>query len=288
MALRLRLAEPLPPQLRGCAEDQLRSAIAQLDDGGADAGGVRQARKSIKKTRAVLRLARPAMPRAELRRQSRALRDAARALAPVRDADMLGPALDALARRYAGQLPAAAFEDARAELERRAGGRVADADEVAAAVADGRRRLEAVLDDVPSWPVDRCDAAAAVAGCARVYGRGRKAWRAARREPTGAALHEWRKHVKDLWYHERLLRDLWPDLLAAQLDEAKRLADLLGEEHDLAVLGAALDGHAPELLPLVEERRRELVAAAGDAGARVYAESPRAFADRLRRLARAA
>ena len=42
-------------------------------------------------------------------------------------------------------------------------------------------------------------------GLLRSYRDGRKAFAQARREPSIEALHTWRKRVKDLWYHERLL-----------------------------------------------------------------------------------
>src|ERR687888_223363 len=59
---------------------------------------------------------------------------------------------------------------------------------------------------------------------------------AVRAEPADAAVHEWRKRSKDLWYHLRLLRDGRREVLAPAADRAHELSDLLGDHHDLAVL----------------------------------------------------
>jgi hypothetical protein len=98
---------------------------------------------------------------------------------------------------------------------------------------------------------------------------------------------------------QRLLAPAWPGLLGAQAEEAHALTELLGDDHDLAVLAARLaDGTAPlppavdadraALLALVEHRSHELRTAATRLGLRVYAESPKAFSRRLRRYVRVA
>ena len=70
---------------------------------------------------------------------------------------------------------------------------------------------------------------------ARAQGAGRQL-----RDPTPERFHEWRKRVKYHWYHLRLLRELWPAPMKALAAEAKQLADLLGDDHDLAVLRETL------------------------------------------------
>ena len=109
--------------------------------------------------------------------------------------------------------------------------------------------------------------------------------------PTVEALHEWRKRVKDLWYHHTLLRELWPPVMQAVGDEAHELADRLGDDHDLAVLADWVREHAeaePEFFEAVERRRTELQAEAMALGERLYADKPRAYVRRLRRLWNAA
>jgi hypothetical protein len=92
--------------------------------------------------------------------------------------------------------------------------------------------------------------------------------------------------VKDLWYHERLLKKAWPPVLGAQADEAHELSDLLGGEHDLAVLAERLGDDPPtevtdDVLDLIDERRAVLLAQIRALGRRVYAEKPKAFERRI-------
>jgi hypothetical protein len=102
------------------------------------------------------------------------------------------------------------------------------------------------------------------------------------------SLHEWRKRVKDLWYDHTLLRQLWPPVLTAVGDQAHELSDLLGDDHDLAMLAAWVREHVPatgpEFFETVERRREELQGQAFALGALLYADKPSAFVGRLERL----
>jgi CHAD domain-containing protein len=103
-------------------------------------------------------------------------------------------------------------------------------------------------------------------------------------------LHEWRKRVKDLWYHERLLAPTCGGAVRGHAKELHHLADLLGDDHDLALLGRELtDGSiavpadVDAVIKLIEHRREELQVEAYGIGERLYAESPKAFRRRMRR-----
>ena len=73
-------------------------------------------------------------------------------------------------------------------------------------------------------------------GLKRSYRRGRNRFRDVRAEASDEWVHEWRKRVKDLWYHLRLVRNAKKSVLGEAADEAHELSDLLGDHHDLAVL----------------------------------------------------
>ena len=80
------------------------------------------------------------------------------------------------------------------------------------------------------------------------YARGREELHACRDDRFYAGgladvelLHEWRKRVKDLWYHAKLLEEAWPPVLQALGDEAHALADHLGDDHDLGVLAERIE-----------------------------------------------
>jgi CHAD domain-containing protein len=122
-------------------------------------------------------------------------------------------------------------------------------------------------------------------GLLRGYEPGRDLLATAREKPSVENLHEWRKRVKDLWYHLRLLKPLSPGIDGGQADEADKLADVLGDDHDLAVLRDAVDDDA--VIGLIDRRRAQLQAQAIRIGERLYAESPKTFARRMHRYWRA-
>ena len=277
MSYQLSLAEPVPDELRRIAREQLGRAAERLRRPDGDrVEAVHDARKAVKKTRALLRLVRPSLPREEYQRENAALRDAGALLSGTRDRDVLVATFDDLAGRYVGQIAAEEFDAAREQLT--AGPpppHPAPAQEAAAAA------LDAIAARIDRWPLEDADAATLQRGLAQVYRRGTKAYMSALTDPSVEALHEWRKRVKDLWYHARLVHDVWPPVLEAQAAELKRLSELLGDDHDLAVLRDALPEDSP-VLPLVSMRRDELQAQARRLGALVYAERPKAQRRRMR------
>lgn len=103
-------------------------------------------------------------------------------------------------------------------------------------------------------------------------------------------FHWWRKRVKYLRHQMELLRPMFPEVLEGYIAALDHLGELLGEEHDLAELVALLAEH-PELcsddaeltlmVALAEHRRTELQIKALAIGRKVYAESPKAFGDRM-------
>jgi CHAD domain-containing protein len=294
MAYQFEPGETVDASFERCAREQLDRAIHELTEGvnSDEVEAVHSARKALKMERSLLRLGRAALPRSARRRQNARLREVARRLSGSRDADVMLEALDDLAERYAGQVPQASFAAIRGELE-------ADRDRSRAALhASG---------DI-DWAVDELQAlrgesqrlrargwSAVEPGLERAYARGRRAMRRAERKPAVENLHEWRKRVKDLWYHARLLRATAPLTLGGVVKEAHALSDLLGDDHDLAVLRRKVTAVSEHLaadtapvIALIDHRREQLQDEARVAGARLYAESPSRFARRLKRYWKAA
>jgi CHAD domain-containing protein len=281
-AYRLKDGEPLPDEIARVARGRIDDAIDELR-GKSDSTpveAVHEARKDMKKLRALLRLVRGELGESVFARENACFRDAARELSGTRDADVMLETLGGL------DLPAGLGWELRKDIQaqREADGtgddREAAGDRAVAILKDARKRVD-------DWPLRNASFDALADGLQRTYRRGRRDLRAAREEPTVEALHEWRKRAKELWYHHTLLRSLWPPVMNAVGDEAHELSDLLGDDHDLAVLAHWFGVHAnpaPEFFEAVEERRRALQRGAFDLGARLYAEKPSAYLSRMRRL----
>jgi CHAD domain-containing protein len=273
--------------LRRCAREQLDLAITELTDGVKTdpVTAIHDARKALKKERSLLRLARGTLRPAERRALNAVLRDAGRRLSDARDAEVMIQAVDDLSERYAGQLPKRTFTAVRKHLDARAAAARGSLS-TTVEVADELKSLRAGLDE---WSLRRDGWQAIGEGLERSYERGRKAYRQARRKPTTENLHEWRKRAKDLWYHVRLLEPIAPGAMAGHADDAHLLSDLLGDDHDLAVLretlaarDTAVAADVESVLTLIDHRRDQLQAEAMQLGARVYAEKPQAFTRRMR------
>jgi CHAD domain-containing protein len=285
VSYRLDLGAPVPDALRAVLVERLDHAHDALRDADPDAAAeaVHSARKDIKKARALLRLARPGLPTASYRSENDALRDIARSLTAAREADVLTETLELVATRLVGRVPELeldALRDRVAEIaasSRPSSASAAGAmpDQTVGALAEAAARARAL-------ELDRCDTATLVAGSVRAYARGRQALAVANDHTTADHLHEWRKRAKDLWYHQRLLRDAWPELFKAQADAADQLTKLLGDDHDLAQLAEHLPDE-PAVLEAVAELRAELQAGAFKLGRHLYAEKPKAFGRRLAR-----
>jgi CHAD domain-containing protein len=280
---KLRAGEAVPKGIARIARGRVDHALDELE-GRTDSSpeeAVHEARKDMKKLRAVVRLVRGEIGDQVYRRENECFRDAGQELSGVRDADVMLSTLAKLEK----EIPEAAAGDLRQALEahkiRTAGGTRQQASaQVVQILTTARRR-------VGRWPLDEDGFEAVAGGLARIYRRGRKDFRIARADPTDENLHEWRKRVKDLWYHLTILRTAWPPVMDALADEAHALSERVGDDHDLTVLVAWADEHAPAsaaaIAGPVERRRGELQAEAFELGARLYADKPGAFMRRLER-----
>ena len=86
------------------------------------------------------------------------------------------------------------------------------------------------------WQVHKGGWKTLESGLLRAYRRGRQAFAHARATGEMEDLHAWRKRVKDLWYHERLLAPTCGPTVRGHAKELDRLSDLLGDDRDFAIL----------------------------------------------------
>ncbi|HKJ89048.1 MAG TPA: CHAD domain-containing protein [Gammaproteobacteria bacterium] len=280
MAFVLTTPERTGEDLMRILREEVQGAVTELGEANRSPDAVHAARKHLKKARAVLRLARG--PLGEARGPANeTLREAGRRLSPLRDHDAMLEALD----KAAPDLGPERAQVLWAELERRreAARSAQDPD----TLPETRMGLERLRGEMESWELPGAGFAPLEEGLEATYGWGRAAWLGLGEDPGPEALHGWRKRVKDHWYHIRLVVHAWPALLGAREAALDGLSDLLGDDHDLAVLrGVLLEvpdrrGDAAAVDRLLAERQEGLRREARALGRRVYAEKPKPFRKRM-------
>jgi len=297
MSFRIRADESPEQALHRAAREQIDRAVAELGDGdSAPHGAVHAVRKRCKKLRGLVRLVRPALGEDVARRENAAYRDAARSLSGLRDAHVRIETLDGLVARFARPLEPDAFAAVRRALVDLRERRVADGFDLGRRLDDVLECLLRGRERVSAWRLDADGFDAFEAGLEKAYRRGREAMAAACDEPSAERFHAWRKRAKDHGHHVRWLRDLWSEPMRARAGETDELSDLLGDEHDLAILRGTLaelpgalgrDATTRALDGLARERQLELRARVRLLGARLYAEKPAHLARRVRAYWRA-
>ncbi|MBA3684710.1 MAG: CHAD domain-containing protein [Planctomycetes bacterium] len=266
--------------VRRLGSQRIDHAIAALAEAPRSEKAVHDARKSIKKARAIIRLVEDGLE--GVGRLDRRLGRVARQLGAPRDALVLIQRFADLQRGHrlgaAGDRLAEAFAQQRVATETAL---QAALPQMLEALAEVRRRVKR-CDPSGGW-------ALAWRGIERVYADAAKAHRRAQRSRKATDLHRWRRRLKEQWYAIRLLVPAWPEALQPLNQELSRLSDTLGLNHDLHVLGTEIRRRETDrdrkrtLLRSLGVRRESTSAEALRHGERLYAEDPAAYARRLHR-----
>src|SRR5262245_58184961 len=178
---RLKSGEPVREGIARIARGRIDHAVDELSgkSGSTPEESVHEARKDMKKLRALLRLVRGELGNEDYRRENSCFRDASARLSGVRDADVMLARLADLEED--GLNPAIVTRLRRALIEHRhaleSDGSADARDEVVATLREARVRISA-------WPVGHDSFDALEPGIARTYRRGRRDFRAAAEEPT--------------------------------------------------------------------------------------------------------
>jgi CHAD domain-containing protein len=286
MTYRFKLQEPIGEGVRRIGLEQIEIAEAKLASKDDVSAAIHDARRCLKRMRALLRLIQPGLDEGLYRREAERLAGIGKLLSGARDLDVMRQTLSKLESRF-DAMPAGAAErlgklvEHNHGLSRRAG---TDGRRQALLRLGQSRRLftgkgiaQVGLDDL-------------IDGLGRTYRKARKAFRQAYREPSDESFHAWRKRVQLHWRHMALLSRGWPETLSARASEAKELSRLLGEDHDHSILlTLARERGAPILEPkdigaltaLCRSCQAELRAAARPRGERLFAEPARNLEERV-------
>lgn len=260
--------------------EQIADAIDRLTGSDDLKRGVHEARKCLKRSRAVLALTQPAMPGKKFQRADKRLRKIARNLARARDAHAMMETVDKL-NAAAGRLPAA--EALRSEIGAR--------------VADVNRRLDG---DTLARIVERLHKAqdrfarlklknrweTVEEGVTETYRQARRSYRLASKTGEAEAFHEWRKPMQRHWRQMQLFSGLGNSAISSRAEAAQRLSQLLGDDHDLHMLVEAVksgktklatDAERDALLAACATKLNGLREAARREGELLFAARPREF-----------
>ena len=290
-----RASEPFMLDRQETAEGIRRIVCGQIDAAIDDLGAgvlenpgeaVHACRKRFKRVRATARLVRDELGADAYQRENTAFRDFGRLLSRTRDSKVLVETLDALRERYASELPSGAFARLRAALVDDYEAVEQRLREETTAGAPVIAELRAARTRVAAWRLQHHTVSALAPGFERIYRRTRRAYLAARKEPTDENLHELRKRSKDLWYAAEMLRPVAPKMMKTLGDRAHRVSDLVGDDHDLAVLSEkaaqrpeclADEREAAVLQALIARRRRQIQHKAIELAQRILVAEPRSW-----------
>jgi CHAD domain-containing protein len=207
------------------AAQDAKDAVAAVDKSPPTA--VHDARKALRRARAILGLVAGALPKGERRAVKGALQDARRALSTVRDHAVAPETLSQLMldeadRATANRVLANAAEamPATAEIKQL----LAESATRAAAQAEA---LQAALPHEVEWEV-------VVDGARTTYGEARRASRAAKR--SKAWFHTWRRRSKELVYQLELVANHAGPRVTAIQGELAGVTDMLGPAVDLIMV----------------------------------------------------
>jgi len=216
---------------------------------------IHQARKQLKRVRALLRLVRPDIPPGRWSRVDHRLRAVARALSAVRDATVLIGTLQEFRTRHV------LTANSLANVTSTARNRQEQAHTSALASREARSKLLRLLSEaarqVDRWTTLHRGWKAIGPGLRAVYSEAQAAAAPLRHaaDCDDLTLHKARKRAQTLLHVLEFLQSAQPRRIGARIHALHELTDLLGKDHDLAVLEATLRDTASARLTAADSRR---------------------------------
>jgi CHAD domain-containing protein len=288
LSYRFTTSESVPENVRRIATEQIQSAISNLNkkDPKSRDERIHEARKAIKRTRALLRLVRPELG-TSFREENTALRDVGRSLSDLRDATIVLQTFDTLSDEPSNKKK---LQTVRQELQRQKKVKEESID-AEQSMREAAQALAAVAERVNEWPLDTDGFDVIAVGLKAEYRGGRKGMPKALKKNDSLLFHEWRKRAKCQLFHLRLLQDLFTESLEHQEQQLHDLESALGDDHNLLILRQHLKAHPhsrggkkilKECVRLVSERQEQLRSHAQELGELIYAQKTKAFVESVR------
>lgn len=294
MAYRFKLKEELRDGVRRIAVEQIEKALQAPRKGHDRVAWVHETRKTMKRTRALLRCVRSGLSDQTFRDENAALAEIARNLSSLRDRDVMA---DTIARltgcddkldEALGWLSERLHAPADKRAAKRPSVRSADA-----VVRRAVKALEKAEERLAKIEVAGDLVETVGAGLRTGQKVGRDALARLTLDATDDNVHDLRKAVQTYQRQQILVHAVWPEMQNVRVEAARALAQLLGDAQDLAVLATTArsmaEGEAPadvkrgELVVAACRHRQELIRdAAIPMAARLFATKPSAVEHALK------
>jgi CHAD domain-containing protein len=291
MSFGLKPEAPIASEVRRLVLAQLEAAISELRAVGDPESdeAIHDARRRVKKIRAIIRLVRPALDKT-YRAVDRELKSVSRMLAPVADGQGIIETLDQLAHRYRKLLPKHTVRSIRVGLRERSARTDREA-QSRGVIRLAARTLRAERDRVDEWAITGDGFEAIASGLEESYRRARKGMILAWSRPKADHYHSWRRYVKDHWFHVRLVEESCGNQLLRYQQRLEALDGVLGEYHNVIILREVLatdrytgPRETARCLRVVSRYQRLLRHHAETLGVRLYGDKPRHYLRRVKRL----
>jgi CHAD domain-containing protein len=220
--------------------DQIDTALSYLEnesDNNFDES-IHEVRKCMKRIRAVIRLIRDDIGKQNFRRENFFFRDINRNVSELRSINVN---IETLAKLNSDQSTGyEALIDHFIELKEKIIYKLCLEDDrlgkVVKMLKKGKNRTGRIL-------IKNKDFEILFLGFIRVFNQCLRSMILAKKEPTNGNLHEWRKKAKYLCYQFQVLEPVLPEELGIYTPKLDKLADYLGEDHDLSELEDSLRGN---------------------------------------------
>jgi CHAD domain-containing protein len=295
MKYRLKHREPLDAGIQRTVKAIVARIVSDLRSPDIDRStAIHNARRGCKIIRGLFRLVKSGI-KDDFESVDTLARDAAARFSGLRDADMVSEALNQLRKTQIDSMPEDELTTIQHELVHSIknvenGHRFAQ-QQVDAFLAD----MDELVLRITSLRFRKSLARRMQSEFTKSYARALHAMTETFRMPADENLHRWRKYVKQHEYQLRFLKNYWNGKLDSRLVRLVRLAELLGDDHDLAVIQQRLMEKAKReetcghnavnaVSQVIPNRRAKLQGRSKRLGKRLFRKRPSQFVKRLRRL----
>jgi CHAD domain-containing protein len=250
----------------------------------------KQARKSLKRVRAALRLIRDSIPKSIFEREDETIRRIAKAFRDVRDAHVTEEVVQKLLESSKQDTKGEDFNEIRKQLFRYSQTTVQNVFSKESSLRRAIADLQAALERVDELVVDEEHWESLQTGLKDSYREVYDAASEVNEDPSDKAFVRWRKDVKYLRIHLDFLANFLSKELKEWNRELHRLSDSLGEYQDLVMLREIIESDPKEFgekkvlkrfFEVIEQRQKVLSKECRDLGKALLSEPPKAFIRRI-------